>query len=113
MASTRDDNLFPRAPGEIPNCMAIRDADIQRRKDNEVRLRVLRLARDVPQVAKLKRAVPARLPPIYIAAINVEGQTLYRNLRDKRRKLAKDERVRGGARPETPALVAAVLPWSR
>src|SRR5262249_42943607 len=34
--SIRD--LFPKGPNDIPNWMAIRDADIQRRKDYEARL---------------------------------------------------------------------------
>jgi len=54
------DDLFPKTPGQIPNWMAIRDADNKRRNDNKAKLRALRLARDAREAAEQKPAAPAR-----------------------------------------------------
>ncbi|MCI0431652.1 MAG: hypothetical protein L0210_14065 [Rhodospirillales bacterium] len=43
--------LFPRQRANIPEWMAIRDADIKRRNDNQAKLRAARLARDANQTA--------------------------------------------------------------
>jgi hypothetical protein len=47
--SSRADRLFGRVPGDIPEWMAIRDADAKRNSDIQARLRSARLARDASQ----------------------------------------------------------------
>jgi hypothetical protein len=54
------DDVFPKKPGEIPEWMAIRDAENKRRKENEVRLRAARLARDASVTSEKKPTAPAR-----------------------------------------------------
>ena len=49
MASSRNDRLFGKKPGDIPDWMVIRDADHKKRKDKESKLRAARLARDASQ----------------------------------------------------------------
>jgi hypothetical protein len=60
MANSRFDNLFSKKSGEIPEWMAIRDADNKRRKDNEARLRAARLARDKGEASEKKATAPVR-----------------------------------------------------
>ena len=60
MANSRFDNLFSKKSGEIPEWMAIRDADNKRRKDNEARLRAARLARDKGEASEKKGTAPVR-----------------------------------------------------
>jgi len=54
------DDVFPKKPGEIPEWMAIRDAENRRRKDNEARLRAARLARDASVASEKKANAPVR-----------------------------------------------------
>jgi hypothetical protein len=54
------DDVFPKKPGEIPEWMAIRDAENRRRKDNEARLRAARLARDASASSEKKANAPVR-----------------------------------------------------
>ncbi len=44
--SSRTERLFGRTPSDVPEWMAIRDADAKRRNDNQAKLRAARLARD-------------------------------------------------------------------
>ena len=44
--SSRTERLFGKTPSDIPEWMAIRDADAKRRKENQAKLRAARLARD-------------------------------------------------------------------
>ncbi len=44
--NSRTDRLFGRSPSDVPEWMAIRDADAKRRNDNQARLKAARLARD-------------------------------------------------------------------
>lgn len=46
---SRDNRLVGRNPADVPNWMAIRDADIKRRNDHQAKLRAARLARDANQ----------------------------------------------------------------
>jgi len=57
------DDLFARAPRDIPNWMAIRDADDKRRRDKEAKLRTARLDRDAREAAEQKLAAPVRRKP--------------------------------------------------
>jgi hypothetical protein len=56
----RDENLFPRHPGDVPNWMVIRDTNDKRTKENEARLRAVRLARDAREAAQEKTSAPLR-----------------------------------------------------
>ncbi|HXV24770.1 MAG TPA: hypothetical protein VED46_10975 [Alphaproteobacteria bacterium] len=47
--NSRTERLFGRSPSDIPEWMAIRDADAKRRNDNQARLKAARLARDAAQ----------------------------------------------------------------
>ena len=44
MKRWRDQDLFAKMPGEMPNWMLVRDADNKRRSDKEAKLRAARLA---------------------------------------------------------------------
>jgi hypothetical protein len=55
MAKSRFDNLFANVPGEVPEWMAIRDADNKRRQENQAKLRAARLARDASEGAEKAR----------------------------------------------------------
>ncbi len=46
---SRTDRLFGRSPSDIPEWMAIRDADAKRRNENQAKLKAARLARDATQ----------------------------------------------------------------
>jgi hypothetical protein len=50
--SSRTERLFGKSPSDIPEWMAIRDADAKRRNDNQAKLRAARLARDAAQSAE-------------------------------------------------------------
>lgn len=50
--SSRTERLFGKTPSDIPEWMAIRDADAKRRNDNQAKLRAARLARDAAQTAE-------------------------------------------------------------
>jgi len=50
--SSRTERLFGKTPSDIPEWMAIRDADAKRRNDNQAKLRAARLARDAAQSAE-------------------------------------------------------------
>jgi len=62
MVKSRFDNLFAKRPGEIPEWMAIRDADNKRKKENQAKLRAARLARDASEGAEQARAPRRRKP---------------------------------------------------
>ncbi len=59
---SRNDRLFGRDPADIPNWMAIRNADNKRRNDNQAKLRAARLARDASQTPEpaASPSVPSR-----------------------------------------------------
>jgi hypothetical protein len=59
MVKSRD-GLFAKLPGEIPQWMAIRDAENKRRNENQAKLRAARLARDARQTSEEKAAAPSR-----------------------------------------------------
>ena len=50
--SSRVDRLFGRSPTDVPEWMAIRDADAKRRSDIQAKLKAARLARDAGQPVK-------------------------------------------------------------
>jgi hypothetical protein len=54
--SSRTERLFGKTPSDIPEWMAIRDADAKRRKENQAKLRAARLARDAAEA----EAAPAK-----------------------------------------------------
>jgi hypothetical protein len=58
--SSRVDRLFGRSPTDIPEWMAIRDADAKRRSDIQAKLKAARLARDGGQPVKSEAAGPAK-----------------------------------------------------
>jgi hypothetical protein len=54
--SSRTERLFGKTPSDIPEWMAIRDADAKRRRENQAKLRAARLARDAAEA----EAAPAK-----------------------------------------------------
>jgi hypothetical protein len=54
--SSRTERLFGKTPSDIPEWMAIRDADAKRRRENQAKLRAARLARDAAQSAEAAAA---------------------------------------------------------
>jgi hypothetical protein len=57
--SSRTERLFGKSPSDIPEWMAIRDADAKRRRENQAKLRAARLARDAAQSAEAAAAPEA------------------------------------------------------
>jgi hypothetical protein len=57
--SSRTERLFGKTPSDIPEWMAIRDADAKRRRENQAKLRAARLARDAAQSAEAAAAPDA------------------------------------------------------
>jgi hypothetical protein len=47
--SSRTERLFGKTPSDIPEWMAIRDADAKRRRENQAKLKAARLARDAAE----------------------------------------------------------------
>jgi hypothetical protein len=58
--SSRTERLFGKSPSDIPEWMAIRDADAKRRNENQAKLRAARLARDAAQVAEAPGAASGK-----------------------------------------------------
>ena len=58
--SSRVDRLFGRTPTDIPEWMAIRDADAKRRSDIQAKLKAARLARDAGQAIESAASAPAK-----------------------------------------------------
>jgi hypothetical protein len=58
--SSRTERLFGKSPSDIPEWMAIRDADAKRRNENQAKLRAARLARDAAQVAEAPAAASGK-----------------------------------------------------
>ena len=63
MKKWRDQDLFTKMPGEMPNWMLIRDADNKCRSDKEAKLRAARLAREESGSAEKKATTPYRRNP--------------------------------------------------
>ena len=51
--SSRTERLFGKTPSDIPEWMAIRDADAKRRRENQAKLKAARLARDAAEAASV------------------------------------------------------------
>jgi hypothetical protein len=56
--SSRTERLFGKSPSDIPEWMAIRDADAKRRRENQAKLRAARLARDAAAQSAEAAAAP-------------------------------------------------------
>jgi hypothetical protein len=57
--SSRTERLFGKTPSDIPEWMAIRDADAKRRRENQAKLKAARLARDAAEA----EAAPPQAEP--------------------------------------------------